>query len=802
VSPAPFGPRPLADLDEHEINRFGAKAVNLGRMARAGLPVPEGFALAKELSAEDIRAAYRRLGEDVPVAVRSSAVGEDGEDASFAGQHDTYLGVQGADAVVDAVRRCMTSVNSDRARAYREQRGAALGGIGVVVQVMVDARMAGVCFTRSPLAEGEIVVEAVRGLGEALVSGRKRPARVSFTREELSLVAREDPERLLDERGEGIARLCLELEQLFGVALDIEWACDEVGVWLLQARPITATTLDAQRDAIRAREIERLRSHAGDAIVVWSDFSIADMLPRPSPMVMDLFARMTLHEGGVGRAYRELGMRYSRQTYTRRLFDTICGRAVLNVSDFVRATIEEFPLRVDADALSSGRSFDPASPPLRVDWRDVGGLALFPVWIVRWLVAVPRRFFALRRSFHASFTREIGPRLHQEAARLRTQEPSALSNEELLALISSHVERVTKELIFHHQLSDAFAFGTHMLLARYLRILYGDAAVDVEVELTTGLEGNFNTESNLDMARVAAGQLELDTFLERYGQRGSPDWDPAAPRWREQPEQVEAMVAMLEAAGVDPVAAFEAQARRRVAAEERLHEDVGRSLRLRPWRRAVMRELRHYQRYSPLRETTQACCYLWIELLRSALLELGHRSGAGELVFHMKVDELAGLLAGGRPSQAIELARTRRHEQALARGICVPHVLRSDRLELIGQPPELDPEATELVGETACTGVVSGTARVVTDLDQARALARGEILVTATTDPSWTPLFLIAGGLVLEQGGMLSHGAIVAREHGLPAVINVEGATRTIRDGQAITLDASAGRVLLGPPPP
>jgi pyruvate,water dikinase len=797
------GPITLTDLDRQDAGAFGAKAVNLARLAAAGLPVPAGFALALEpgeRQVADVLPAYRELGEDVRVAVRSSAVGEDGESSSFAGQHETFLGVSGEEAVVDAVARCIASTGSERAVSYRTHAGTQAGGMGVVVQVMVEAELAGVCFTRSPLEETELVVEAVRGLGESLVSGRIRPARIRYARDGLAEAGREERDGVLEQMGarlEDLVRLCLRAEEAFGCALDIEWAVAGGSIWLLQARPITAGDAGSERERIRRSEIDRLRRIAGGRNCVWTDFSVADMLPCPSTLTVEMFRRGSLFDGGIGRAFRTVGFRYARDDGPAGSFEMICGRAYLNVSEMSRAPLSDFPLVVDSSAFEPGTSFDPAAPPTRIDWRDWKGLLLAPLAALRWLALVPYRFLTLRRTFHRRYVEQVHPGLVEEASRLRAQDLSVLSTGELHERLVSTLERLATDLLFQHELSDIFAFGTHALLARNLRILYGDGAGEMESELTTGLEGNFNTESNLDLARVAAGELAMEELLRDYGHRGNPDWDVSARRWREDPDRVEEMVGIVRRSGSDPLARFDEQVRVRAGAERRFERDVGRSLVLRPWRRAIMNELRHYQRYSPLRERTQSACYLWVELARRLVLEAGRRTGGGELLFHLTLPELDRLL-GGEGDGLLDAARERRRALAVARSLYVPHIVTSDDLDAIGTVPRIDPSVRELRGLPASAGTARGRARVCASLEQARTLERGEILVTASTDPAWTPLFLVAGGLVLEQGGMLSHGAIVAREYGLPAVINVEHATRLVPDGRTITVDASRGRVTIG----
>jgi phosphohistidine swiveling domain-containing protein len=808
----------LSDLAEEDREVLGAKSVNLALMARRGLPVPDGFAIgfcighSASLSPEEeraVRAAYAQLAlqsgsEPTAVAVRSSAVGEDGAELSFAGQYSTCLDVVGETELIQAVAECLASRSSDRAASYLTATGSQSAAMGVLVQRMVQAEYAGVCFTESPTSRDELVIELVEGLGESLVSGTERPARVCLARDGLELCSVDDPEELLErlahETLQEVARLSLQAEAGFGFPVDVEWALADGAVSLLQSRPITASLTSDAGEGIRREEIERLRRLAKRAgrVLVWSDFSVADMIPRPSPLAAEVFGLFTDPEGSHVRAMRELGLRPPPPDQLGGFFEVICGRGYLDLNASVQDLDWALPIALDERPLrgQEGRGVDLEQIPVRLAWRGWRSALRLPGALLRWLFVVPLRFFRLRRGLDQRFRQVIEPQVRAEAARLRGKDLTVLDRAELWSAFSSHLERFM-ELIYYHQLTDAMAFTTHGLLRRILKRLYGDQRDAVEMRLTTGLPGNFNTLANLDLARVAAGQLEMGEFLERYGQRGSPEYEISAPRWREDPERVEAMARAIAGAGVDPLQQFEQQQEIRRRAEAQLSADIGRDWWLRPWRGAILRELDHYQRYSPLRETTQGVAFLFVELARRVVLEVARRAGFGELIFFIGIAELRGLIFDGTDSTLLAEARERRRRLQAARRIYLPHTLRSDDLEAIGRLPELDPDARELFGQGVSPGVVRGQARVAHGLEEARQLEAGEILVTASADPSWTPLFLVAGGMVLEQGGMLSHPAIVAREYGLPAVVNVPHVTRSIQTGQWVTVDGDRGRVVL-----
>ncbi len=801
-----YGPTALQHLSTDDEVRFGAKAVNLGRMMAAGMPVPAGFAIAlqeSELQPDQVQLvvqAWRALTvEGQAVAVRSSAVGEDSADASYAGQHDSFLDVSDEAGLLRAIRACVASRGSERAAAYRAATGGGIGLMGVVVQRMAPAEHAGVCFTRAPERGEALLLEVVAGLGEALVSGQATPGRLLLERASLRTVEHADRDGVLQALGEAasreIASWALQAEEAFGQAMDLEWAWGEGSCHLLQARPITTLQQAAARERLRDEEIQRLAGLAGDRRIWWTDFSIADMLPSPSVMSVELFQRFALRAGGIGQSYVQLGFRYTRDPSAKHLFELICGRAYTDLGRFLQAVIPEIPVVLDGEAMAAGGDLDLALLPTRVDWSRPLRLLAAPFWGLRLLCLVPLRFLRLRRRLHARFHDQVLPALQAEAARKRAADLRALSDLALSQRFETLTRRLCDDIFTWHQLSDTAALGTRALLVRVLGLLYGARSSQVEVELTRALDGNFNTETNLALAQVAAGRLELEDFLSSWGQRGNPDWDPAAPRWREDSSRLKAMAELIARSGRDPVEEFALQRNLRFAARERLDADLRRHWLLRPFRRLVLAQLDCYWRYSPMRESTQGACYLWVELLRLTLLEGGRRLGCGDLLTQLSLEEAAQALAGD--ASLVERARQRRCELALARSIPLPHVLDSEDLQAIGRPPAVDASAGDLRGVVASTGVVEGRARVVSELEQARGLEPGEILVTGSTDPAWTPLFMVAGGLVLEQGGTLSHGAIVARELGLPALVGVAGATQRLKTGDRVLLDAERGVVAL-----
>ena len=326
--------KPLGELRSADRPEFGGKAAALGEMIGAGLPVPNGFAVSVAAWREfregkvpdgfgaDLGRAYAAIGGG-PVAVRSSATAEDGETHSFAGQAETILGVEGMDAVLDALQRCWQSLDAGRVAEYRSAQGVSGEiGMGVVVQRLIDAETAGVLFTQDPSdANGGMVVEASYGLGESVVSGGVEPDRFSLDRTEGGLsglkvgskrtrldrtkrrdVAEADRQRLclFDGQPAELWRLGTAVSKHFGDERDIEWAFDKAGkLHLLQSRPITTRSVDLK--ALVQGEIDRVRDMTLAGPTVWARGQVSEVLPEPTALSWSCADLLLGGAGGTGR---------------------------------------------------------------------------------------------------------------------------------------------------------------------------------------------------------------------------------------------------------------------------------------------------------------------------------------------------------------------------------------------------------------------------------------------------------------------------------------------------------------------
>jgi phosphohistidine swiveling domain-containing protein len=806
----------------------------------AGAAVPADVAAA-------IEATYGRLGAP-PVAVRSSATAEDRPEASFAGQQDTYLNVRGREALVGAVRRCWASLWTARAIAYRARRGIDPGAVAlaVVVQELVPAEAAGVLFTVDPVdGDGsKIVVNAAWGLGEAVVGGRVTPDTVVIDKASGRVLRREvaekevltaptadgtaevpvEPERrrqaVLDEaQAAELAALGRAVEAHFGCPQDLEWALAGGRIYLLQARPVTAlpapqlaAPADGMVDGDDDWPAEGTRaSHPFD---LWTQADVGERWPEPvTPLTWSTAldqVNLSMRHGFRDR--RRAGL--ERIQWAARLH----GRVYMNEGAMGHMMRAEYglPAAMMGGALGSGVA--PAADGDRIDWarllRALPGMAGLVVdrlrnervyrrrWreIDRWVADFQARDLAAAddRALWAELDRVWMPRLidatnlHADASVEAMMAVPMM--EKLCAAWLGRAELAHELLVGLDDVRQAeMAPALHAMAGQLRALGLADLVLDA-----VALRAD---------PRARPFLAALDRFLVEHGHRCAVEAEWRHPRWVEAPAQVLDLIAGYLRAGdvVDPRAAEARQRRRRDEAVRSAEA------RLDPLRRAVLRAmLRRSADLFRLRDNGQ---HYLVKLLlppRRIFAELGVRFAArgwlaaDEDVFFLAYREIgAACQAGGAGADWRAVVGARRRAYRAWFAVRAPVVVGPDRRPLAEPVETAEGPAVgaQLVGIPASGGTARGVARVIATVAEAGRLSPGEILVTRATDPGWTPVFPLVGGLVLEVGGQLSHGAIVAREYGIPAVVNVGDATIRIRDGQTVVVDGAAGRVDLEPPP-
>jgi phosphohistidine swiveling domain-containing protein len=805
----------------------GGKGRQLGLLVRYGLPVPDFFVIPAAWSRQRrdglSPALQQRLEDelsargwlDLPLAVRSSAVGEDGGAASFAGIFRSCLNVRGPAALAAAVGEVWASLDTPTAAAYRERLGlTGEAAMAVVVMPLVAAQASGIAFTCDPLSgrEDRMVVHAHWGLGETLVGGEAAGDEYVFA-EDAS-----DIWRLIEQRpgskatmsvpatdggtlrvpvapnkaasavfptaqAETLAALLRDAAVALDFAApfyDLEWVWDGVRFWLTQARPVT-----------------RRRQHTYGALqdqpAIWTRGNTCEVMPEPLSPMDWAFSRRGVNDL-LEPGWRLAGQALLPGAQRGGLFD---GRLYLEASilqweawDTVGLLPERF------NAMMGGHQ--PAIAVPAPGWRDrlrrLGNTLRYV-----------RRSPALRRRGEAEVAAA-----HALARELR-KAPLPDDSEGLSRLLSRLLRpaREAKGMLF----LQGSGGGSLALLVDTLEKLFPGEGAAIGAGLLAGGEPSVTARQGyalLALAQLAAGcggrPLEnrefaaaFEAFLDQYGHRGHYETYLRNPRWHEAPEEVLEQLPAL--ASVDADALRERQRSAATAAWQRLRRRV-------PWwRRPVLAALaRAANRECNQREAARSALIALLAAGRRAWLAAGDlmvRDGMLERrddIFLLLPSEAEGACigrippAGVRARVAARAALFRKWQAAKpADWLCIePAGQRRGGEE---SPSAVDDGRDAWRGVATGTGVARGRARLLRHPAEGGRLQPGEILVAPSTDPGWTPLFLKAGGLVVETGGYMSHGAIVAREFALPAVVNLPGILEALRDGDEIEVDGLTGRV-------
>ena len=751
----------------------------------------EGVAMPDELVAA-ISDSLVRLGEERAYAVRSSATAEDLPTASFAGQQDSCLNVVGPDAIVEHVRRCWASLFTERAVTYRRRNNFDDRSVrmAVVVQQMVPAEAAGVLFTADPVTSNRKVaaVEAVRGLGESLVSGLASGDVYRVRDDVVTAVVQQARPVLTNAQVLRLVQLGRRIETHFGRPQDIEWCVVGDELRFVQSRPITTLFPVPETDD-------------GDNHVYISVGHQQMMTDAMKPLGLSFWQLTTprpMSEAG-GRLFVDVAPALATPAGRTSLLDLaksdpLIRDALQTVLDrgFVRSLPDErpapapatapapAPIATDADIVTELIEQNRAAvAALRRDIETVSGPALFDfiqadLAELKRILFGPRSIQAIMAGMEATWW--LGDHIEEWLG-----EQNAAG-----ALIQSVPHNITSEMGLA-LLDVADTIRPDAEVVAFLQNVVGTGRDDFLDELP-GLPGG----------QVAAAAIR--GYLDEYGMRCAGEIDITRTRWAERP-------ATLLPTILGNIRNFEPDAGKRRFAQglsesRQKAQELLERLRDLPdgERKAVETEqmIDRARTFTGYREYPKYGMISRYFAYKQALLREAERLvQAGVLVeeediYYLRFDELSEVVRTGEVDH--DLIRDRRAAFWSFEALIPPRVLTSDGEAVTGEYRREDVPPGALAGLPVSAGIVEGRARVVTDMAQAD-LDEGDILVTAYTDPSWTPLFLTAAGLVTEVGGLMTHGAVIAREYGLPAVVGVQQVTRLIRDGQRIRVNGEGGYV-------
>ena len=807
---------------------FGGKACGLARLISLGARVPAGFAVsAANIPTEQwpietrnrLIDKVRELLDKGPVVIRSSALGEDSAEKSFAGMFETVLGIVTETEALSAANRCIESGNSERVKKYAGSQSSL--PVGLVVQSQVAAKAAGVCFTCDPTGKDHaVVIEAVADMGDKMVSGQIEPERFRVYRSgtgEWEIPAEKEVNFISLEEIKFIAGKAKELEEKFGQQLDIEWAVDgNRDIWWLQARPVTVTATPINYI------IQRSLTEAHDGpVTVWSNWNVRETMPEPLFPFTWTFWRdrllpvVTRHLTGVSKRSPIL-------PYLAPL-DLIHGRIYFNMNAMLAAPVIG-PLTTRIVSTMDTRAGDALK------------------YLKKNSILRPRKypgssfylFFSILKASCISLLRMLRWLNPGKSMKVLEEDSRAIAQREDITIMTDQ-ELVDEFDLWERPECSRLLYGLQMELVAIAVYLAAKRAFKNYPEalelLGTGIPASPTTQISIEIdSLIEAAEpfrdlfigsltirqllhrlkkeeggndwlMRFHSFLENFGHRGPMEFDLGSSRWSDDPT----MIIETIRSGLRLPKRERLTRRMNRLAEKRESAFKNAISASSPWKRPIMRWLAHkVELYMPLREAPKHYAVIVFQRIRQAALELGKRLKrrgsipAKEDVFFLEIEELVNLVEGKEPGSDLRnKLNGRKNWYKRFKNEIPPGIFRSDGVPVIG---EIDPssQAGEGIfqGTAVSGGFAAGPVCVLSEPDPT-AMNEGDIIVMEYADPGWTPLFPRASGIVMEVGGLMCHAAVVARELGIPAVFGIPNATAILKSGQHVKVDGTKGIVTL-----
>lgn len=751
-----------------EHSYLGGKGYALGLMKNADFPVPEGLVLT-EVPSNDLEWAqiftwWKQIGGP-KLAIRSSAIGEDSSEQSFAGQNSTYLNIDNENDIKNSVISCFQSMYKKSSALYREhflKEKAEMSSMNVVIQKMVNPKISGVFFSVDPRTnENGWIVEAIEGLGEDLVSGRKTPWH--FEKKSNCETKLFDLNSLVD--------IGLKVRDFFSKEIDMEWAIDQNNqINVLQARPITALSGKSEEKRMIEEEIHRLKS-THEKNTIWDGATFAEWSSPPTELTFSIWKEAFAKNRAFSKALRKLGylgINEDIKNQTHSLLEKIFDRAYVNVSLMAPLYFGPIPYRLDFNH----------GPKLKFDFNKMNfkTLALTPITMAR----------MIKVSFRLSTERSNW--LNQCQKELIEFQLNLLKNRDIHSY-----ENLTDKELYQEFRNEVEAFYDHHLVwplvlitliestSQSLKTILNGVLPDTEIEKTINHWFSFGLhtvtmEMNEEYQKASNDEKLQKDFLEKYGHRGPGELELCNPRWSELKTKafIKSQFTLTKKVENDLVS-------------KEIHE-------LKTFKKQVIeKEWLLLKDMLELREKWKMALLSPYSRIRFIALEIAKRKNIGNDIFWFNYSEI---LAHNFP---IELALKRKNHATLSKSISLPSFIELSELEniLMNKTPA---NANKIIqGEALSPGIVYGEIRVVNNPENVNTdeWPENTILIAESTDPGWTGLFLKAKAVVVEKGGVLSHCAIVAREMGLPAISGIRQCHLRFKNGDKIWVDGNNGRITL-----
>jgi len=796
-----------SSLGDSQVLSFSVSALSALTEAIIASPVCEDLT-------EKIAAHYRAL-RTARVAVRSSATAEDMPENSFAGLYETFLEIEGEESCIASVKRCWASLWTERAHVYREKHGFDHldAGMAVIVQAMVPADTSGVMFTSDPRTgrRDRIIIEAGVGPGADFVSGEMSPDRFILGKRNSSILShvRGLPDALpvISRRvARRLAKLAQKVESTFHAPQDIEWATSGRRILLLQSRPISALPPEPSWEDRQVWTNANAGEVAPDVVtpITWG------MLQRVlAPTLASVFRLFCVDVGD------------------NPVFGLVAGRAYFNINTGI-GLVERWPERWNLSldkALGGeqGKMYELGKldipeediPDVRFNFARM--ILRMPLSLCQILLRTPGR----GELFVAD--------MRKDTARLQNLNISAMSEEELSERVLAAIAHAVGTWNLFYNCPGFLAFaGLDTACTRW----FGENGHTFAARLLAGMGDVDSAEAGLRIWLLARKAHELaevetlilsgdpwrvarerinetrqggeflkawDTFMAQHGHHCRGEIELCNTRWCENPDYILGLVrGYINCIGqTDPVENQRKHARKRTQLAQRCRQQLRNPIK----RLAFSYLLRTAQRGCALRENLKSEAVRYMAVLRRMLLELGQRLSnrgvfaAADDIFFLDSEEIGPVIQRQADFDVKEVILARREEYKKNKSIKPPSIVIGKFDPDSYVPDAVDADVEVLSGLAVSPGVVTGKARVILKMDAGEHVLPGEILVAPFADPGWVPYFVCASGIVMDMGGLLSHGCIIAREYGIPTVVNVGPATKIIRTGQIIQVDGVRGIV-------
>ncbi|SFH93106.1 phosphoenolpyruvate synthase [Tindallia magadiensis] len=768
----------------------------------------------------EVEEIYRSQGEPV-TAVRSSATAEDLPGMSFAGQYSTFLNVQGLESLLQAIKECWTSLWNSRALSYRMKQRVSNDGLahGVVVQHLIPSEKSGILFTANPVngRRDQMLLNSSWGLGEAIVGGEVTPdqwvvqksdgsfVEATTAVKEVMTVRREHgielvpvPDDLKEtvtlnkEEVDILRQLCLKAEAYFGSPQDLEWAYADGTFYLVQSRPITS--LFHQPEAKPGREGLRVFMNMN----LYSQAMKEPFTPMGVQVIEDM----------VRDIIRRLGKKDPKDPNTLWFIQNLGGRLFIDMTEIFRnpKSWRKFHNNpADKDPVTSLALLQLLERE-RVEITSRRGVNYLKILNRRTLVygwSAMKKFKVGKKSADAGreaaidFGKSMVNDLRSQADKLQSLE------ERILFIETSAADLFLKgfEVVFFVSASSTYLEKAKKLMESCMTDLSDLQLVEKAVPHSV------TTEMGMDILKMARDldaqgrradldSPELADFLKTYGHRNSIELDVGIPTWKEEPAYVMNLInTYIDSQTYDDgIQRFEKARTEAEAALRRIRkamEQAGETKKA----QKVYRLLTDYRAMFGVRELPKFYLRHGLAIYRKVIMDIGQ-----ELVKNRRLQNTEDVFFITFPDirshkDLKELAAKNREDYNLEMNRMAPRVLTSTGESI--HAPVMKAGENALMGIPVSPGMTEGRVRVLYHPEEGQSLQVGDILVTTGTNPSWTPLFMKLGGLIMETGGPISHGSVVAREYGLPAVAGVVNATRQLKDGQRVRINGETGSVEL-----